>query len=65
MDSTQQGTSVNTNYKALDFLHEIVNVLEYQEKPSICNQGQCLDGFSALANYNELAREIRDYINGR
>lgn len=43
-------------------LEELVRVLEYQSKPSIANQGQCLDGYSALANYNEIARRAKQYL---
>jgi hypothetical protein len=48
----------------LTFLKQIVEVLEYQSKPSVVNQGQCLDGYSALANYNAIAADIKDFLNG-
>jgi len=46
----------------IGFLRSIVLVLEYQNKPSFSNQGQCLDGYSALANYNGIAKKIKQFL---
>ena len=46
-------------------LQQIVDILHYQEKPSVANQGQALDGFSALANYNGVAKEVEQYLRDR
>lgn len=48
---------------SIDLLKSVVLVLEYQSQPSIANQGQSLDGFSALANYNSLAEKIKGFLN--
>lgn len=45
-----------------ELLKKVVDIRNYQEKPSIANQGQNLDGYSALASYNELADKIKDYL---
>ena len=49
-------------YKETELLERIAKVREYQNKPSIANQGQCLDGYSALANYNQIADEIIEFF---
>ena len=43
-------------------LKEVWLIKEYQSKPAISNQGQCLDGFSALANYDSMAEKIKKYL---
>lgn len=50
------------NKEALELLKEVVDIRAYQHKPSIANQGQCLDGYSALANYNGLADKIEIFL---
>ena len=47
---------------AFVYLRQICEILEYQNKPSIANQGQCLDGISALHNYNQLAAKIKKFL---
>lgn len=36
--------------------------IKNQSKPSITNQGQALDGYSALANYNGVAEKINKFL---
>ncbi len=45
-----------------DLLESVVRVLIYQNKPSIANQGQALDGYMALANYNGIAEKIQKFL---
>lgn len=49
--------------RSIEFLRLVVDVLEGQDKPSIANQGQCLDGFSALSNFNSVAEKIRIFLS--
>lgn len=49
--------------QAISFLKSVALVLDYQSKPSLANQGQCLDGFAALANYNALAVKIKRFLD--
>ena len=48
--------------KAVELLKSVYQVREYQDKPSIANQGQCLDGYSALANFNGIADKIKIFL---
>ena len=63
--SNQDNGQVNTLVMkhAIDLLKKVCQVKEYQNKPSIANQGQCLDGYSALANYNGLADKIKVFLD--
>ncbi len=44
-------------------LRSVTFVKHRQDKPSLANQGQCLDGFSALHNYNHIAERIDAYFS--
>ena len=48
--------------KELEYLKAIVQVLAGQYHPAVSNQGQCLDGYSALANYNDIAEKISKFL---
>ena len=48
--------------KVLKLLKEVAWVKMAQEKPTFSNQGQCMDGFSALANFNAVARKILYFL---
>ncbi len=50
------------NKETIGFLRDICKIKEYQNKPSVTNQGQCLDGYSALVNYNDIADKIKKYL---
>ena len=45
-----------------NLLRQVCDILECQNKPSIANQGQVLDGYSALANYNSVAKKIAKFL---
>ena len=47
---------------AIHLLQQLIKIREYQDKPSIANQGQCLDGISALAHYNYLAADVEKFF---
>ena len=48
--------------KAIELLKKVAWVKLAQKTPTFANQGQCLDGFSALANFNAVAREILYFL---
>ena len=48
---------------ATKLLKSVYQIKEYQNKLGIANQGQCLDGYSALANYNDIADEIKQFLD--
>jgi hypothetical protein len=50
------------NAEAKKLLEDVARILEYQSKESVANQGQCLDGYSALANYNSVAEKIKTFL---
>jgi hypothetical protein len=50
------------NHQAIELLNAICRIREYQDKPSLANQGQCLDGYSALASYNDIADKARQLL---
>lgn len=49
--------------EAIGLLKAVYDVKIYQKKPSVASQGQCLDGFSALANFNGLADKIEKFLD--
>lgn len=54
---------VELRRQALRLLKDVSNIRDYQDRPSIANQGQCLDGYSALANYNDIAEKIAKFLS--
>lgn len=46
------------------FFERMVAILHAQSdgKATFANQGQAMDGYSALANYNGLAKEVDEYL---
>ena len=48
---------------ATKLLKSVYQIKEYQDKPSIANHGRCLDECSALANYNDIADEIKQFLD--
>ena len=49
--------------KATEFIRQIVFVRIKQNVESVSNQGQAMDGYSALANYNDIADRIISECN--
>jgi hypothetical protein len=49
-----------------EIIHALVRVLNaYENKtPLVSNQGQALDGFSALANFVQIAKKARELLKG-
>jgi len=45
---------------ASGFLTELINIRNGAE--SIANQGQALDGYAQLANYNDLANRVEEFL---
>ena len=48
---------------ATKLLKSVYQIKEYQDKPNIANRGQYLDGYSVLANYNDVADEIKQFLD--
>ena len=49
--------------KAIKLLRAVYRVREYQTKPSFANQGQCLEGYSSLHNYDLMADKIKTFLD--
>lgn len=55
---------LNKHYEMEQFLEKIVKIFDAQKDGSVkfsC-QGQPMDGYSALANYNEISRDIKIFL---
>jgi hypothetical protein len=50
--------------RAVQLLREVVAIQDAQDihNPSFANQGQAMDGYSALYNYNSVANKIRQFL---
>lgn len=48
--------------KAIELLKAVCLIKKYQDVSSMANQGQCLDGYSALANYNGIVTAIEKFL---
>lgn len=48
-------------------LKQLINILDaYENKDTLTgNQGQALDGYSALANFISIAEKARNYLSGK
>lgn len=46
----------------ISFLRDFVNIEEHMKKPSFANQGQALDGISALANFRSLVPQATELL---
>ena len=49
--------------KMIELLQEVSDTLYYMNNPSVSNQGQCLDGYSALANFTSIAHKIQEFLD--
>jgi len=61
-DVSESALSDGVINEAIRLLKAVYDVKIYQDKPSVSNQGQCLDGYSALANFNGLADKIEKFL---
>ena len=61
MDNYQDLTDYHDNKKR-NFLKTLVDIHDAKDKPSVSNQGQCMDGYSQFYNYNMLAKKVKKYL---
>jgi hypothetical protein len=52
---------VKETKELIDIINNLIRVLDAQKEGTLLltNQGQALDGYSALANYNSLVEELK------
>ena len=48
--------------EAIILLSQFSDILRYQTQPSVANQGQTLDGYSALESYNRMAEKAQKFL---
>lgn len=47
----------------LKLLEAVCEIRDSEDKESFSNQGQAMDGFSMLANYNDIADQIKKFLD--
>lgn len=52
-------TMIDIHNDLLAACEAVVRVIEYSNKPTLANQGQAMDGYSQLANFQEAAKKCQ------